>query len=195
MNPIYSDVKKRIRLGHFLGAIYNFWGDTRFEPSNAHLIGDYASGYGTETAETERMNWVCKSWLVGPLVLKAYRMFTSSFYEYVDTVATNYHYCLYIRPVMIEQATGAVKDLDVERLMKHRVRGAVTTAGWVRDDVVGALVDVRRLNIMIPEGWLLGFRLRTTSWADVPANNGHGFAQHGSISFWWTYVDVEHILY
>jgi len=131
---------------------------------------DIDSGIGTETSETTRLNRVFRSPLHGEFTLKSYRIVCNFLRKYTDTVSTSYHYRMYVRPVQIAD-DGTVTDLDVERSLIAFDCGAAASAGWV-NQVWYSRIEVYRLNIPI-KGWL-GFRLRTTSWADAPANSGHG---------------------
>jgi hypothetical protein len=147
---------------------------------------DITSDVGTETTETTRRNDVFKSPLHGNFTLKAYEIQRTQCYYYVDTVATTYHYRMYVRPVQIAD-DGTITDLDVESVILALDRGAAASAGWVYDSWAGG---VQRLNLNIPIKGYLGFRLRTTSWADAPANSGHGYTLGDPLN-WWIAVEIE----
>jgi hypothetical protein len=91
-----------------------------------------------------------------------------------------------VGPVQIAD-DGTVTDLDVERYISVFDRGAATTAGW-SDQPWGSALAVYGLNIPI-KGWL-GFRIRTTSWADAAAYSGHGY-RLGDPGGWWIAVEIE----
>lgn len=165
------------RNGAIANTVLRFWPHYACEGVAAQDDNGLFGLYAAET-ETHMFYFLTDVWGTGRA-----RGFTLNQHMarlYVDTLAGNYNYRLYVRPAVLN-SVGVINDLGAEQLLWTYTRVQAAGAGWTNEQV---FQNRSYLLWDVPFNGVLAWKMRLTAWTNSGGNVGHGFAQLNDPQRW-----------